>query len=52
MSSFTTTYYVNSYDGNDNNPGTKEQPFKTLERAAQLELDDNVHISATIVVPN
>jgi len=30
-------YYVNERDGNDSNPGTKAQPFKTFARAAAVK---------------
>jgi len=29
-------FYVNDNNGNDQNSGTKEQPFKTLNKAADL----------------
>jgi hypothetical protein len=32
----TKTYYVNGTTGNDNNPGTEDQPFKTINKAAQI----------------
>ena len=32
----TKTYYVNGTTGNDDNPGTKDLPFKTINKAAQI----------------
>lgn len=32
------SYYVNSQTGNDNNPGTIEKPFQTVERVNKLKL--------------
>ena len=31
-----TKYYVSAKDGNDNNPGTLEKPFKTISKAAAI----------------
>ena len=41
------TYYVNGTTGNDDNPGTQAQPFKTINKAAQvLEPGERVLIAS------
>jgi len=43
----TTTYYYVSTDGNDDNPGTEAQPWRTIQKAAQtLVAGDTVYIKA------
>ena len=45
----TRTYYVNGTTGNDQNPGTMGQPFKTIHRAAQvLEPGERVVIASGV----
>ncbi|MGH9771833.1 MAG: right-handed parallel beta-helix repeat-containing protein [Candidatus Acidiferrales bacterium] len=43
------TYYVNGTTGKDKNPGTKDRPFKTIDKAAQvLEPGERVVIASGI----
>ncbi|MEW6095656.1 MAG: right-handed parallel beta-helix repeat-containing protein, partial [bacterium] len=34
-----TTYYVDAVNGNDDNPGTQEEPFKTIGKGVEVAID-------------
>jgi hypothetical protein len=39
-----TTAWYTSPNGNDEGPGTYQQPFKTLKRALEVAADDGDHV--------
>ncbi|HUT37170.1 MAG TPA: right-handed parallel beta-helix repeat-containing protein [Planctomycetota bacterium] len=46
---FAKTYYVDGSAGSDENPGTKEKPFKTIQRAAEvLQPGERVIVAAGV----
>jgi len=46
---FAKTYYVDGSTGSDENPGTKEKPFKTIQRAAEaLQPGERVIVGAGV----